>query len=236
MLLKAHNRSTCLTKCGWIAIACLICLPLQAEPVALFNGNDLTGWDGPEQWWSVVDGVIIAESTEENPCTQTNYLTWTGGKPGDFQLDAEFRISAEANSGIQIRSETRPNHDTWGYQADKTGDGKLVGFLYHHAFGLVAGRGESVTINTEAERNVEVFADAEKLLEHYKKDDWNHYRIICKGPEITLYINGELMCRVTDHNPATAAKNGIIALQMHRGPAMKAEFRNIYLTDLSKSE
>jgi hypothetical protein len=111
MQLKAHNRSTCLAKRGWIAIACLICLPLQAEPVALFNGKDLTGWDGPEQWWSVVDGVIIAESTEKNPCTQTNYLTWTGGKPGDFQLDAEFRISADANSGIQIlRDPAEPRH------------------------------------------------------------------------------------------------------------------------------
>ena len=226
--------------CGiLILIACLAALTAFGEsqnddhqPQSLFNGKDLTGWEGPPEWWSVVDGVLTSESTPEKPCKKSNYLVWTGDRPGDFQLDCEFRISADANSGIQIRSETRPDFDTWGYQADMTGDGALVGFLYHHAIGLVAGRGEIVTITSEGEREVERFADAEELLGHYKEDDWNHYRIICLGPEISLFINGELMCRVADHNPATAAKNGIIALQMHAGPPMKAEFRNILLTNL----
>ena len=229
-----------LHRAALIWIACLAALPAIGEPKnddpqpqSLFNGKDLTGWEGPAEWWSVVDGVVTTESTPEKPCEKSNYLVWTGGSPGDFQLDCEFRISADANSGIQIRSETRPDFDTWGYQADMTGDGALVGFLYHHATGLVAGRGEIVTITADGEREVERFADADELLAHYKKDDWNHYRIICLGPEISLFINGELMCRVTDHNPATAAENGIIALQMHAGPPMKAEFRNILLTDLT---
>lgn len=226
-----------------ILTACLSTLPAMAEPEhggnqpqPLFNGKDLTGWQGEPGWWSVVDGVLTTESTPEKPCRRSNYLVWTGGRPADFQLDCEFRLSAGANSGIQIRSQTRPSFDTWGYQADMTGEGKLIGFLYHHATGLVAGRGEIVTITPDGERKVEVFADAAKLLAHFKKGDWNHYRIICRGPEIALFLNGELMCRVNDHNPATAARNGIIALQMHAGPPMKAEFRNILLTDLKPSK
>jgi len=222
-------------------IACLCALPAMAEtvpeanpPRAIFNGMDLAGWEGAPGWWAVVDGVLTTESTPEKPCTKSNYLVWTAGRPADFQLDCEFRLSAEANSGIQIRSQTRPEFDTWGYQADMTGEGELIGFIYHHAIGLVAGRGEIVTITPEGEREVEVFADAEELLAHFKKGDWNHYRIICRGPEISLFLNGELMCRVTDHNPATAARDGIIALQMHAGPPMKAEFKNILLTELQR--
>lgn len=216
-----------------ISMACLSVLPSMAEsPQAIFNGKDLAGWQGAPGWWSVVDGVLATESTPEKPCPKSNYLVWTGGRPADFQLDCEFRLSADANSGIQLRSETRPEFDTWGYQADMTGDGKLIGFIYHHASGLVAGRGEIVTITPEGKRQVEVFADAEKLLCHFKKGGWNHYRIICRGPEISLFLNGQLMCRVTDHHPATAAKGGILALQMHQGPPMRAEFRNILLTEL----
>jgi len=210
--------------------------PAENPPQAIFNGTDLNGWEGAPDWWSVVNGVLTTESTPEKPCKKSNYLVWTGGHPDNFQLDCEFRLSADANSGIQIRSQTRPDFDTWGYQADMTGDGKLIGFIYHHAIGLVAGRGEIVTITPEGEREVGVFADAAELLKHFKKGDWNHYRIICKGSEISLFLNGELMCRVTDHNPATAAKGGIIALQMHAGPPMKAEFRNVLLTELKPSD
>ena len=209
--------------------------PSGNPPLPVFNGKDLAGWNGAPDWWAVADGILTTESTPQKPCKKSNYLVWNGGQPADFQLDCEFRLSAHANSGIQLRSQTRPDFDTWGYQADMTGDGKLIGFIYHHAIGLVAGRGEVVTITPEGKRQVEVFADAGDLLKHFRQGDWNHYRIICRGPEISLLLNGELMCRVTDHNPATTAKAGIIALQMHAGPPMKADFRNVLLTDLKPS-
>ena len=221
-------------------VACLCMLPARAEPEhdankprPLFNGKDLTGWKGASGWWTVVDGVLIAESTTEKPCRKSNYLVWTGGHPADFQLDCEFRLSANANSGIQIRSETRPDFDTYGYQADMTGDGKLVGFVYHHKRGLVAERGQKVALTPDGKREAVTMADATELLAHFKMADWNHYRIVCRGPEISLSINAVLMCRITDLDPATAAKDGIIALQMHAGPPMKAEFKNIQITDLT---
>jgi hypothetical protein len=56
--------------------------------------------------------------------------------------------------------------------------------------------------------------------------------MVCKGPEITLYINGTLMCQITDHDASTGGKGGIIALQMHPGPPMKVQFKNLYLKKL----
>lgn len=200
----------------------------------LFNGKDLSGWEGAPGWWTVEDGALTSESTPERPCKACTYLFWKGGTPGDFDLVAEFRLSAEANSGIQIRSERRPNWDAFGYQADMTGDGKLVGFVYHHKRGLIAGRGQSVTIGADGKKSEQVIADAGELLKVFRKGEWNTYRIVCRGPEIALYVNGTLMCRFTDRDAASAAASGFIALQMHPGPPMKVQFRNLRLKEAGK--
>ena len=206
-------------------------LAAAAGGVSLFNGKDLTGWDGAPGWWKVEDGALTAESTPQKPCTACNYLVWKGGKPADFEITCEFKLSVSANSGVQIRSETRPNWDTFGYQADMTGEGGLVGFVYHHQRGLIGARGEKVTITADGKKEVGKIGDAAELLKTYKREAWNTYRIICRGPEITLYVNGVLMCQITDNDAKTAAKSGIIALQMHPGPPMKVQFKNIMLKE-----
>ena len=217
---------------AWTVFLLALCFGVMAQDQQLFNGTDLTGWDGAPGWWRVEDGALTSESTAEKPCKQCNYLVWNGGKPADFELTADFKLSAAANSGIQIRSETRPNWDTFGYQADMTGDGKLAGFVYHHKRGLIAGRGEKVVIAADGKKDVQKLGDPEELLKSFKKEDWNTYRIVCRGPEITLYVNGTLMCQFTDNDVKMAAPNGIIALQMHPGPPMKVQFKNIVLKEL----
>lgn len=206
--------------------------PDEAGFVLIFNGQDLTGWDGKPGWWKVENGALTSESTPDKPCKECNYLIWRGGQPADFELRADFRLSAAGNSGIQFRSRALPNWDTSGYQADMSGDGGLVGFVYEHARGLIAGRGERVTIRPDGKREVVRFGDAAELAKVYKKEAWNTYRIVCRGPEITLFLNGRLMCQVTDHDAKHAASKGIIALQMHPGPPMKVEFKNLRLKEL----
>lgn len=199
----------------------------------LFNGIDLAGWDAPPGWWRVEDGALTSESTPQKPCTQCNYLIWKETPPQDFQLTADFRLSNDANSGIQIRSQTRPNYDTWGFQADMSGNGELVGFIYHHERGLIVERGQKVTISPDGKRHIQSLADPSQLLNHFKPLDWNSYRIVCRGHTITLYLNNVLMSQVTVLDPKLAASNGIIALQMHPGPPMKVQFKNIRLKKLS---
>ncbi|MCX6877147.1 MAG: DUF1080 domain-containing protein [Verrucomicrobia bacterium] len=200
--------------------------------VSLFNGKDLSGWEGAPGWWTVEDGALTAQSTPQKPCQECNYLVWKGGQPADFELTCDFKLSAAANSGVQIRSETRPNWDTYGYQADMTGDGSLVGYVYHHKRGLIGARGEKVTIAADGNKAVQKIGDPAELLKSYRPDAWNNYRIICHGPDITLYVNGVLMCQITDNDASTAGKSGIIALQMHPGPPMKVQFKNLVLKEL----
>lgn len=204
----------------------------SSERVEMFNGRDLSGWEGAPGWWKVEDGALTSESTPEKKCVKPNYLVWTGGEPADFQFDCEFKLSADGNSGIQIRSERRPDHDMFGYQADMTGDGKLLGFIYHHQYGLVAGRGTRVTISADGKRQTETVADPKALLARYKPDDWNQYRIRCEGAKTSVWINGVLMCDITDQSAKTAVTKGFIGLQMHPGPPMKVRFRKLFLTPL----
>jgi hypothetical protein len=201
--------------------------------VSIFNGKDLTGWDAKPGWWSVEDGALMAQSTPDKPCKECNYIIWTGGKPGDFELTADFKLSLQGNSGIQIRSETRPNWDTFGYQADMTGDGGLVGFIYHHKRGMIVGCGQKAVIAADGKKTDESLGDpAELIKKNYKKGEWNTYRIVCRGPEISLYINGVRMSQVTDNHATEAASKGIIALQMHPGEPMKVQFKDIRLKKL----
>ncbi len=201
---------------------------VEAGFVPMFNGKDLTEWEGRPGWWGVRDGAIVTESTPDKPSEHTHYLYWKGGEPADFDLRVRYRISgAGGNSGIQFRSEPRPNFDIWGYQADFDTDHQYTGYLYQHDRGLVAGRGEKVIIDEAGNKTVASFANSAELLKTVKDNDWNEYRILAKGRRIVLWINGQKMCEVEDREPKYALPKGIIALQMHAGPPMKVEFKDL---------
>ncbi|HID21845.1 MAG TPA: DUF1080 domain-containing protein, partial [Planctomycetaceae bacterium] len=165
--------------------------------VSLFNGKDLSGWEGLPGAWRVENGAIVGESTPERPCKRTHYLYWKGGEPADFVLRAKIKLIG-GNSGIQFRSAKRPHFDTFGYQADFDAANRYTGCLYQHQRGLVARRGERVMFTEAGERNVEKFADFDELLKHVRQNEWNDYEIIARGRHITLRLNGRLMCEVED--------------------------------------
>lgn len=215
-----------------IGLAFALTSPLPADEaeegfVPMFNGEDLSGWEGRPDWWTVRDGAIVGESTPEKP-TSTHYLYWKGGEPADFEMRARYRLTGKGgNSGIQFRSLPRPNFDTWGYQADLDTEHRYTGCLYQHGRGLVAERGQKVVIDQAGEKTITRFADSAELLEAVHDGDWNEYRIVAKGRHIALYINGALMCEAEDHEPKYALPKGVIALQMHAGPPMKIEFKDL---------
>ena len=195
------------------------------------NGKDLSGWEARDgDWWKVVSGVLTGESTTEKPLVANNHLIWKGGTPGDFELRTEFRLSKSANSGIQLRAEAVSNRDT-GYQADMNGGGHFVGFLYHPKMHLIGARGEKVVIAADGTKTSQRFAESAALQKLYKIEDWNSIRIICRGPAITIYVNGVLMSLFEDHRPDTP-RQGVITLQLHKGPPMKNEFRNLRIKEL----
>lgn len=214
-----------------------------AEPI--FNGEDLTGWNGDSRFWSVEDGSIVGETTEDTPTETNTFLIWEGGEPADFELTFDYRFiivtdDSSGNSGIQIRSERFEDeefpdleHRVRGYQADMAISDWIPGIHYEEGGrGVLARRGQRVLIDAEGERQEERFAEEADLGEYvHLYTEWNDYRVYAHGDTIRAWINDQLTHEVIDESPE-ARREGILAFQLHRGPPMRVELRDITLKRL----
>lgn len=226
-----------------ILLLALLAVPALAGETQLFNGKDLTNWEGDPKFWSVVDGAITAKSTPENPVPHNTFITWKGGEPADFTLTLKFKMTPGddkkyTNSGIQYRSKVidASKFIVGGYQADFEYGDKYSGILYEEkGRGILALRSQKVVIKQgekPAKPILEITGktgDDKEIQAAIKKDDWNEYKIVAQGNHVQHFINGKLTADVTDET-AEAPKSGVIALQMHAGPPMQVQFKDIILT------
>lgn len=219
---------------------------------AIFNGTDLTGWEGNPALWSVQDGAITGTTIadEANPKKSTlkhnTFLIWRGGTVGDFELTFQYRIVA-GNSGVQYRSKELPKGEFGpiisGYQADFEAGATYSGILYEEkGRGILAKRGEKTTIKAvekdpanpkSKDFAVEVtgsVGESAEIQAAIKSEDWNEYKIIAKGNHLQHFINGKLTVDVTDEDPK-GSKEGLLALQIHQGPPMVVQFKNMKLVE-----
>lgn len=218
---------------------------------SIFDGNTLSGWDGDPTYWRVEGGNIIGEVTPETPLKTNTFLIWTGGQPADFELKGDFKISESGNSGIQYRSErldTIP-YALRGYQADIDGKNSYTGQNYEERKRTtLAYRGQKTTIRPQdtpgtlrdnVERNAwkglevtEELGDRDELKTKINAEDWNSFRLVIKGNRLQHYINEILMSDVTDEDEVNRAMSGYLGIQVHVGPPMKVELKNLYLKEL----
>jgi len=222
-------------------------LVAPAEPAdmrRLFNGKDLTGWDGDPRLWSVKKGVIRGETTAENPAKGNTFIIWKEGVTKDFDLRLSFRCNATNNSGIQYRSkhitgDQVPNQ--WvvrGYQHEIRNENTLpdvAGFIYDE--GGQRGRmclvGEKVVWEPDGKKIVtNDLIDRPGFQKLFKLDDWNDVVIIARGKHIQHYLNNRLILDFTDNDPALSLREGILALQLHAGKPMWVEFQDVRIKDL----
>src|SRR4051812_33629827 len=205
----------------------------------IFNGKDLTGWDGDPALWSVKDGAIVGQTTTEHPITHNTFLIWTNGQVGDFELRCKFRITAQndknfANSGIQYRSKVL-DPKGWvvgGYQADMEAGSTYTGILYEERMtrGIMATRGERVVWDSNCVKRVMgTMGTSEEIQAAIKKNDWNDYLIRAEGNHLQHFINNRQTVDVIDNCESKRATNGVLALQLHAGQPMKVEFRDLEL-------
>jgi len=72
----------------------------------------------------------------------------------------------------------------------------------------------------------------EELLKHYKPGEWAEYVVTADGPHIKQEINGYTTIDYTEPFGDETPKEGIIAMQLHTGPKMKVEFKDIEIKEL----
>lgn len=219
-----------------LSVLLLVSPPAAAQPEALFNGKDLAGWSGLPQFWSVQDGVIVGETTEANPTQGNTFLVWQGGELADFEITCQVRFKGN-NSGLQYRSKVveAEKFVLAGYQADLHPSQDYFGMLYGEKLGkrgIIAQRGQRVEVGADGVPKVvgEVGDKAE-----LKDWEWNTLRVVAVGGRLVHQINGVTTVDIVDRHPE-ALKTGVIGLQLHAGPPMRVEFKEIQLRRLAGEE
>jgi hypothetical protein len=219
--------------------------------VKIFDGKTLNNWEGDTAHWSVSNGSLVGQIRPEKLLKTNSFIVWQGGTPGNFELKTEFRITETGNSGINYRSEKLADipNALRGYQADIDGKNNYTGQNYEErGRTTLAYRGERVVVSGQpdpqkaralranVEKNAwtlrEVVAslgDRDSLRTLIKANDWNTCHIVAKGNRLQHYINGVLMSDVTDNDSVNRKLSGLLGVQVHVGPPMKVEYRNIRL-------
>ena len=220
----------------FLALAAL-CAAVSAEDKNLFNGKDLAGWKGLD-FWSVEDGCITGRTTKDKPTKGNTFLVWEG-EVADFELTFQYKIVG-GNSGVQYRSKLvdAKGFVISGYQGDFEAGKTYSGILYEErGRGILAKRGEKVVIKEGKEANkpkIEVtgsLGKTDEIQAKIKAGDWNEYRVVAKGGHLQHFINGVQTVDVTDET-AVGAKKGLLALQLHAGPPMVVQVKDIVLKEI----
>jgi hypothetical protein len=209
--------------------------------VSIFDGKSLEGWDGDPTYWSVKDGALVGIVTPETLLKKNSWIVYRGALVEDFELVLDYRVSAEGNSGVGYRLAVLEDDpfSVRGPQADIHGGDMFTGICYEeNGRRLLAARGQSTWIDPDLPpRLAAQLADPEELQSVVRKEDWNRYRLVVRGNDAQHFLNGVLMSEVRDHDEPNRMKTGLIGVQVHVGPPMKIEFRDVYLKHIgSKPE
>ena len=232
---------------GACASASDLAPPPESGMTSIFNGRDLSGWDGDSRLWSVREGVIHGETTPANKANGNTFLIWKGGRTADFELRLSFRCNATNNSGIQYRSmhvtdgKVRNRWVVKGYQHEIRNQvilPSVSGFIYDEG-GATGGRGRIILVGQKGtwegenlQPSGKVLVTGEEFGKLFRLDDWNDVVIRAKGTHIQHFLNGRLVVDFTDSEDR-ALLDGILALQLHAGKPMFAEYRDIRIKKLN---
>lgn len=202
---------------------------------SIFDGQSLNNWAGDHTYWRVENGTLVGEIKPDTLIKSNTFIIWQGGRPKDFELKLEFRISAEGNSGINYRSAVVPDLQTpanqyamRGYQCDIDGRKRYTGNNYEEKGRLFLGvRGQLTRV--VGGRPPILMAQIGDNAEFGKlvTDGWNSVHLIVRGNTMIHIVNGQVMTVVIDDDDANRPIDGLIGVQVHTGPPMKVEYRNI---------
>jgi len=219
----------CMTKnLSAIVIVTLCAFPCVGKYSDLFNGKDLSGWNGDPSLWKIENGAITGYVEEGTDIKNHSYLIWQEGNVRDFELSLRLR-SDSGNSGIDYRAQRilkdRNGRDLqWtikGYQADIVQD--WMGSFYN--WGLAGAQPGQFAIITTSPKDKDgqlttVFRLADPNIvsgaNYYDPDRWNDYTITARGAHMIHRINGFQTIEVIDLSNLKRSE-GYLGFQVHAG-------------------
>lgn len=186
--------------------------------VSLFDGKTMTGWRNAYDW-----GQIEVVNGEIHLTGEKKFFVVTEKTYGDFIFEGDIFLPAgKANSGFMFRAHVEKNK-VFGYQAEVDGDEnrKWSGGLYDE--GRRMWFASPIKGNKESED-----AFRARASDCFKRNDWNTYRIECKGASLKIFVNGVLTTDIQDSMDVS----GVIAIQHHGEKGQTYKFRNLRIKEL----
>ncbi|MDA7640701.1 DUF1080 domain-containing protein [Opitutaceae bacterium] len=222
-----------------LLITCLLLNPLASkltgagfEPI--FDGKSLKGWSGDPKLWSVQDNSITGVTTDEEPLEYNKFLIWDG-EVENFHFRAKVRLIGNSNSGVQYRSKHLKEAGEFvvgGYQLDIHPKPENNAMLYHErGRGIVAKHGQKVIVDNEGAKWI---TGTTGPIQEIDLEEWNTFEIIAIGNKLIHKLNGKVTAEIIDHHEAGRLMKGVIAAQVHKGPAMRVQLKDIELKHLPK--
>jgi|AntRauTorcE11897_2_1112592.scaffolds.fasta_scaffold00106_22 hypothetical protein len=201
----------------------------------IITDSTINEWSGNSDHWSFEDGILTGETTPENIIIEHSFFIWDEGLVKDFELKLDYKISPRGNSGINYRSERLEGKEfvLRGYQADLDGENEYTGQLYEDkGRAFLSRRGQLVYVDPENNLiDSGNIGGQDELSSLINNEEWNSYHIIARENILIHSINGRVMS-VTIDDGSRSKKEGLLGFQLHFGPPMKVEFRNILLKKL----
>ena len=209
--------------------------PAASEPPegfkAIFNGRDLTGWEGSPAYWSVEDGCLTGKA--DGTLKYNRFIVWRGGTVKNFELRVKVKVSPGGNSGLQYRGTERPDLGesvVTGYQCDVVANRPDYNGMLYEERGrrILAHTGEKVIIDTQGQP----WSIGQFPLKEFKPGEWHDYRVLVEGDHYRHWIDGHMTVDVTDLDENGRKLEGVLAVQVHVGPPMVIQYKDFFLRAL----
>lgn len=226
----------------YLKLICLLTATALAQTIyaedefqSLFNGKDLSGWDGNPALWTVEDGCITGKTQGPETLTYNQFLIWRGGVLKNFELRAKVKQRGK-NTGIQYRSQELPKIGKWsikGYQCDIHPEEANNGMLYEEkGRGIMAQNGQHIIADPKGSRWL--ISSHESVTANV--EEWHEYTIIAVGNRLIHKIDGKTTIDVIDCDEKSRSLEGLLAFQIHQGPAMTVQIKEVLYKKLPDSD
>ncbi|TWU24270.1 Arylsulfatase [Novipirellula galeiformis] len=203
--------------------------------VRAFDGKTLRQWSGDPQYWSVQEGALTGVT--DGSLKSNRFITWENSTIRNFDLRVKVKVTAGGNSGLQYRGTSRPDLGldiVTGYQCDVVANNPNYNGMLYEEQGrrILAHTGEKVIIDNEGRSWVVGKLAGSEAIKDFDTEAWHDYRVLVRGNHHQHWIDGHPTADLIDFDEKGRSLEGVLAVQVHVGPAMKIQYKDFKIKHL----
>jgi len=199
--------------------------------VSVFDGKSLKHWEGDPQYWSVEDGCLTGVT--DGSLKMNRFITWTDSTIRNFDLRVKVKVTKGGNSGLQYRGISRPDLGldiVTGYQCDVVANTPNYNGMLYEERGrrILSHTGEQVIMDPKGQP----WVIGKMPVKDFASDEWHDYRVLVQGNQHQHWIDGHPTADLIDLDEKGRSLEGVLAVQVHVGPAMKIQYKDFKIKHL----